>query len=82
MITRNQIKTVFQGIPKGTTLTVSQIQEKVAKQYPPTSYDWAPYVSSRTTTYPRWHHEIQCLLYDCKMNGSIMHNKNSGTYTF
>ena len=82
MITREKVKIIFSEIATGTTLTVRQIQNLVQKQCPPIPADLEPYVKTRNTKYPVWHHVIQCVLYEYKIKGVVIHNPASQSYTF
>lgn len=79
---RKTIKDILSKLPKGSTLTVRQIQYVVQKQYPLIPRDWEPYVKTRHTHYPKWHHKIQGVLYELKKKGLIIHNPLNSSYTF
>lgn len=81
-MTRKKIKNILSKIPKGTTLTVRQIQDVVQKQCTLIPADWEPYVKTRHTHYPKWHHKIQGVLYEYKKKGLIIHNPADCSYTF
>lgn len=82
MITTKDIRAVFKTIPPGTTLTVSELQSLVQNTYQVTAEDQEPYVNTRKTFYPKWHHRIQQVLYSLKENGEIIHNSGDESYTF
>lgn len=79
---RKTIKDILSKLPKGSTLTVRQIQDVVQKQCSPVPADWQPYVKTRHTHYPKWHHKIQGVLYELKKKELIIHNPSNSSYTF
>ena len=81
-MTRKTIKNILSKLPKGTTLTVRQIQDVVEKQCPLIPADWEPYVKTRHTHDPKCHHKIQGVLYELKKKGLIIHNPSNSSYTF
>lgn len=79
---RQTIKSILLNLPKGTTLTVGQIQNEVQNHCLPVPDDWKPYTPTRPTNYPKWHHEIQGVLYELKEKRIIIHHPSNSSYTF
>ena len=81
-MTASNVKSILATIPKGTTLSVNQIQNLVQTNYNLTPADWAKYTTTRKTNYPKWHHTIQSVLAEYKKNGTVIHHPDQEEYTF
>ncbi|MBO5320500.1 MAG: hypothetical protein J6B01_11940 [Ruminococcus sp.] len=76
------VKAILSTIPKGETLTISQIQALVKASFPLSAGDWAIHTNTRPTNYRRWLHRIQGVLSEYKRKGIVKHNKIMHSYTF
>lgn len=76
------VKAILSTIPKGKTLTISQIQALVKASFPLSAEDWAIHTNTRPTNYRRWLHRIQGVLSEYKRKGIVKHNKIMHSYTF
>lgn len=82
MITAQDIKKILGKIPKGNTLTVEEIQNRIENNFPLTASDFAPYTTTRPTSYPRWHHSVQSVLAEYKKSQKVVHDPETNSYTF
>ena len=76
------IKAILNTIPKGKTLTISQIQAYVRASFSLSAADWAIHTNTRPTNYRRWLHRIQGVLSEYKRKGIVTHNVITHSYTF
>ena len=82
MIHSKDIKDILAKIPEGTTLTVEKIQDLVENNFALTASDFAPYTTTRPTSYPRWLHRIQAVLAEYKKDQKVVHDPETNSYTF
>ena len=85
MIQLNDIYKILDFIPKGDTMTISEIQKMVESNYQLTEDDKKPYIdyfkTKRKSNYPYWKHMIQKALYYKKREGTVT-SLHRGTYVF
>ena len=83
MLHSSDIKRIFEvKIPKGTTLTVTQIQNLVKDNFQLTEQDWEIHTKTRSTNYRRWLHRVQAVLSEYKKKGLVKHKPSTNSYTF
>jgi hypothetical protein len=82
MIRAENIKAILASIKRGTTMSVSDIQNLVASQWPLSADDWEPHTKTRPTKYPKWIDRTQSVLKEYKEKGLIIHDPLNATYTF
>ena len=82
MIRSANIKQILGKIPKGTTMSISEIQDFVRANWPLTREDWAIHTDTRPTNYRKWLHRIQGVLSELKKKGIVVHHPDTCSYTF
>lgn len=82
MISKTEIKRIFDTLPKDTPYTVDELKNIIKPYVDPADLD-IPYTTTRpNSNYKMWEHRIQSSLEDYKKNGKAIHYPETTSYSF